>query len=181
MKKAILFLTIIIYSGSTLSSQTCFEYSATVCVPSDISIGEKSYKQTHGKVYHHENSIKPITLFGPLLNSITTNKKRDWWFKLYFNDNSPLNNNSTVSAVIKAVNKETGNISQLAPLSSANPNAPNTEYEGGIIQKMAFHLKDYSFDFENHFYYIQITITRTGIIHKADFFGYSLCEIAFKD
>ncbi len=177
MKKIILIAAVITALHTTAFSQGCFEYSGTVCVPSDVSITEKSYKQTHGKVYHSGNSTKSITLFGPVLNNVSIVNRKDWLFKMHFNDGDRFSQSATVSIVLKAVNKENGDISQIATLSSNSPNAPNTEYEGGSVQNMAVRIKNYTLDFNTYYYYTQITISRTTSIINATFWGYSLCEI----
>ena len=165
MKKLTIFLLVLSFAKPLLS-QTCFEYSAIVCVPRETAINTKAYSQTHGKVYHNGNSIQPITLFGPVFMP-TNSDGEALIFNFTYRDPDGAGIQSRAAIALKCVNKITGAVEQLQGLDSNDPRNGWGVFGVNTISVEITH----KLDFNKFYYFVQIEIQRKSVNFLPDFFA----------
>ncbi len=170
MKKTYFIVLIFLLTGGRVISQVCYDYSAVNCNPSNKSIEEKSFKQTHGKIYHAETSIKTITFFGPIQHPGNSGYPNTV-LNLLYRDPDGNGIKSKIMIALKRVHKSTGQVEELESF-----NSNNSDYGlPGDIKKGSVQILE-KVDLAKYYYYVQITMQRSTNTLTPEVFGYSLCH-----
>ena len=141
---------------------------AATCTVGDPAIQGDLYTIASGSVRHKAGRVGTITLYCPILPTITTGGGPfGGWFMTFVDPDGPGNNYYIESQIIRS--DQTGHVAAVSPVLRSNSSASNYR------EQALWH----TYDFGNYYYYVRINLFRADTSALPIFYGVAVDSIPY--
>lgn len=163
-----LFCSVSLSAGSPLYDYGCSDYPAVAMVPYGESLSE--FKATHGKVYHSQNRLGDILLYGPMLRWDRDKEHNDYNYHVFtvvFKDPDGHGKNAQVIGQLRHIRAD-GVITIIKTLDSNDYPVGSLHMASGLTQSDLQHRGGY--------YTVRVYVKRKNETVSPTVLGYSFCN-----